>query len=303
MSRLLSIGIDPPQPVAPMYGIDALYRFRTYDDRKGYFTANGEQAPPWNDSYGTKRWRVDNVQGAEYTFKYFDATTKTIKTMSLPAVIASEVNLVGLYEYPKYVQNPSPSTVVQGGVVVGSVPLNYLSTEADANALAGELGVALKATVTTNLGDYLGAGGLVSVVWNGETRRVWEIQFNTLPYKIPAAHLLELKYAKGIGYPGRWELDPSDNSPTWQSASVSSGASSAKGMVPVPIRDLLANETIVPNLFSALVMKTQPTAPPTGGGTGFSPEVLELITKIGADTAACKDMLTKMLAMAGNVGT
>ncbi len=154
--------------------------------------------------------------------------------------------------------------------------------------------------MTVALSDYL--TGLVSVSWGAETRRVWVLQFNNLPYTIPAGHLRALQYANGVGFPGQWVLDQSDNSPTWLNYKVSSGASSTQSAIPVPIRALLPNESIVPNLFSALVVKS-----PTSGGLGpisscaISKDVVDMI-KATSDSVAVIDVkLNRMMKAAGVV--
>jgi hypothetical protein len=227
-------------------------------------------APTYDGKRQTKAWedtsapaRADANGNVSYLFIAMDASGNVVPaTVAMPASEAATVNLYGVHSYPAYVVAPTDATMMVGAVALNSA---YLSTQADAVALALTFG--MTAADVTDSGQ-----GTINYPAD-ESRRVWVIARKG--YQLCAGLLIGEANANGAGAPGHWDFSGAE--PNW----ISDLPSSLPPQNPawnVPCRPLLANEAIAEyapmGIKSFVIYRTDmvstfnpaPTAPPSGGG-------------------------------------
>lgn len=247
MATPTSLPVIPPQPDLLAYGIQELGLFKTCT-RGSYVSTFGVQAPAWDPTRVTKTWfdtSVDASDPANVAVYKIAAPDQNgvwaLRQMVLPAQEAATVNLPGAVTYAPYAIAPTQTST--GGALIDPV---YLSLEADAQAL-----------MTT-----LGGSGLVAETGNAafpilyppdEPRRVWDFTVNGVSCN--AGTLLAAEHANGIGAPGSWQTTATG--PAWVPAPPAlTGVNDARPARPMPLRDLLPNETLQAGLMGVSVVRT-----------------------------------------------
>ena len=209
--------------------------------RAEYLRAHGTQAPPWDKTRRIQRWfdptaNPDADALAVRQYSVFDPTVGRFRTMQVLEREAASPNLPGQFDYPKH--RVAPTRAVIRSTFDGSEsPLNptYLCEEAEALALAAELGLPASAVRPTQF------GGPWQFVWNGESRRLWVIDWKG--QAIQASSLLMGKHKAGVGAPGHWDLSGAE--PVWVSeVPTDTGEMDPRPEVEMPMRLLLPSEKL-----------------------------------------------------------
>lgn len=249
---IVSKPVVPEQPGVALYPPDKLELFPRLT-RATYQEQYGTAPAAWDKSRRIKRWFdtsvLENFSGDPenevVAYDVFDAKSETgTRRMVLTVAEASTPNLPGKMVYPKYVVAPTPALIVTP--VTGETQglnSNTICAYREAVALAAELGLGPDAVRESAL------GGLFRVEWNGEERRAWVIAWRG--ENLQVSLLLKLKYANGVGAPGRWNLDAT--SPTWMSEAQETGEQDTRPEVPIPVRKLLPGEKVASG-FGGLMM-------------------------------------------------
>ncbi len=247
MATPASLPVIPPQPDLLAYGIQELGLFNTYT-RESYLATFGAQAPAWDTSRVTKTWFDTSVDtsdpGNVAVYKIVAPDQNGVwapRQMVLPAQEAATVNLPGALTYPPYVIAPTQTST--GGALIDPI---YLSLEADAQVLM----------------TALGGSGLVAEAGNAvfpivyppdEPRRMWDFTVNGVACN--AGTLLAAENANGVGAPGSWQITAAG--PVWVAAPLAStGLNDTRPATPMPVRDLLPNETLQAGLMGVSVVRT-----------------------------------------------
>ena len=232
----------PAQPPLAVYGVDQLQLFPRLT-RASYLEMYGEQAPAWDKQRRIQRWfdttALEGVQGDPRThlvaYDVFDPASGTIVEMKISAAEAATPNLPGALSYPKHAIRPTAAAIRH--ILTGEEwPLNpaHLCERAEAEQLARELGLDAEALSETQFG-----GPYYVYRWNGETRRLWVVQWRGAA--LQAATLLARRNEFGVGAPGRWELSGAE--PAWMpEAPGDTGERDPRPEMPVPVRRLLPDE-------------------------------------------------------------
>lgn len=252
-SAQVSVPSNPPQPDAAAYSVFDLYQFKTYD-RETYRRAFSKSAKSFDPSRRVKTW-FDSTKTCDdpdevSTYKSISsdkAGNPVTKQLVISSCEASTVNLTGIETFPRYEVQPT-GAIIKGykldDEIIADLPLDpiTLSTRWEADQLASEIGVSMRLTEFMLPPPY-------SYFWpRDENRRQWKIG----PYF--AGQLIAAKNNYGVGRPGKWvvrgemvEWSPDALGPT--------GESDSRPAVPVPVRDLLPNEKLVPNPFGVRVQR------------------------------------------------
>lgn len=241
-----SVPVIPVQPNAEYYGIEELALFKRYN-RDTYRAAFGIEAPAFDPSRPPKTWFDSTADMSHpsnvslYKVLARDGSGGwAIRQMVIPAAEAATVNLIGSVRYPAYTVAPTYAT--RGGAPINP---NYLSLESEARALAEEIGG------TSVMEEQL---AMYPVSYPAEEpRRVWTILFRGAP--VYGGALLMAKNAKGIGYPGHWDLNKLG--PEWvPDPPAPTGVDDPRSAREIPVRDLLPNETIQAGLMGVGIVRT-----------------------------------------------
>jgi hypothetical protein len=289
-----------PQPALERYSIAELYLFREYT-RDTFEQEFGMQAPGFDPARPVKTWAdvsrlpsfvvqdsSPNVFGPGLETVTYQVVRKSGNTplsfVLAPFIIsaqeAGQVNLPGAYRYDAYKPDPTPA-------VVGSQPLNpnYLTTLVQADQLQHILGSSVVVGIREGIVPQVPGQ---PINWNGELRRPYELVLKN--GRTPNVGLLLLqRHAGGFNCPGYWRLDAAEN-PRWEKETqVTAPLPGSPGPFPVPCRDLLPNEVLEVNSFSAapFVRRTDMG----GGGTGTGGDSVILATIL--------DKLTKLSKLFG----
>jgi hypothetical protein len=243
----------PPQPEAPEYPISALRLFERLT-RRSYFERFKEQAPPFDPGRPPQHW-FDTSERGDLDYKYNGFSEGTIRVLAIPAYAARTPNLPGPYSYPEYRVKITPAVEILPDGTVQDISPFRLSTLDQAKEIAHE--------ILADLGDHghhmiqenpIHKGGLYTIDWRGESRRIWQVVFNGQPLNV--GQLLRRKFREGVGAPGHWDtgddsLPPSelvaDTIPRlkWVVEVPNTGEDDHRPEVPIPLRALLPDETIV----------------------------------------------------------
>lgn len=252
-SAQVSVPFNPPQPDSASYGVFDLHQFKTYD-RETYRRAFSKSAKPFDPSRRVKTW-FDSTKNCDdpdeiSTYKAI-VTDKSgnlaIKQFVITSCEASTVNLTGVEAFPRYEVQPT-GAIIKGyrldDEIIADLPLDpiTLSTRSEAEQLVSEIGVSLGLTEFSLPPPY-------SYYWpKDESRRQWKIG----PYF--AGQLIAAKNNYGVGRPGKWSVR--EGLVEWSpDALVPPAGSDSRPAVPVPVRDLLPNEKLVPNPFGMRVQR------------------------------------------------
>jgi hypothetical protein len=167
-----------------------------------------------------------------------------------------------------------------------------LSTAAQAQALLAELGGTSIVDIGANSVTLPNIGQIVFPVTYppDDPRRLFAVVLSTGKL-FDVGQALSEKYAAGIGAPGSWITDTTQVSGlSWQPIVVPDGSASTAAALPVPCRQLLANEKLTTVLVGGLgfqateIQRTDliPAAVPASGGSVTDPVVLDIQTKVTA---------------------
>jgi hypothetical protein len=247
MSTPVSLPVVPAEPNLLAYGVSDLALFATYT-RESYLAAFGVQAPAWDPSRVRKTWFDSTVDTSDpqnvALYKVFSADSNGvwgIRQLMIPASEAATVNLPGALTYPAYAV--APTQVTSGGSPVNP---NYLSLQSDALALMAQ--VAGSGLVQENGNSIFPIAYPAS-----ESRRIWDFVVNG--FVVNAGALLLAQNANGMGAPGHW--DSSQGEPVWvPDPAPPTGVNDTRAPREMPVRDLAANEKLLPGLMGVSVIRT-----------------------------------------------
>jgi hypothetical protein len=255
-----SLPKDPAQPDAISYPLSALAIVKRYTLDE-YRAAFGDPPPP-DPNLPYKDWFDTSAstqgEGAVlYCSGYSADGTPTM--MRVPAAQARVPNYPAKKDYPAYAPTATPAVYSFLSTSAPVDPLD-LSTRAEADLVAKELGGSVvDFTVTT---------GMRRFVANGETRREYAVLWPDGSWEL-VGNLLAKKNRFGVGAPvvasgHNWEPN------------IGNGTVAEGDPVPVPLRQLLPNEEIVPHLMGDLQVvrkdKVTPLTPTQGSGGGLTTE-------------------------------
>jgi hypothetical protein len=258
-----------------MTAITDRYQFPLYLDRAAYKAASGVDAPPFNPLYPIKQW-FDPAGGTSFDVLNGSDTAPALVPLAMPSAEASTVNLPGAASFPAYVIAPTSATqqlTIAGHVFPATaIDPSTLSTLDQANALAKVCGGTVVDQDATPSQFFV-------VVWSGETRRRFKIQFTSGP-GTPAdpnrtsyvGQIIQSLNAKGVGAPYHWsasQLAVGLLQPVFEFVADGSGVTAK---VPIPIK-LQAGEAVKsvmvgPGIFTVVVDQAGAMPPSGVGGSG-----------------------------------
>ena len=239
----MSVPAPRPQPDAVQYGVQELQLFAIYS-RQTFAERFGVEPQPFDASRKVKTWFDSSMDGLDpeemVTYRVVAERNgqPVIRQIAMTRHEAATVNLTGDYRYPVYQIAATQAT--RGGVTVNP---EYLLDEATARSILAAAGRGM-------LVDEGDTPQFAVVYPAGETRRMWAIVIDGQSQN--AGVLWKERCARGVGSPGRWELDGA-----WlRWAPAAAPAAEAKGAWEVPVRDLLANEALQMGRFAPVVVRT-----------------------------------------------
>jgi len=279
-----------PQPSTPTYPFSPaldLFPINQWGDPN---TIDDPTTPRqnWQDPAAAAAYAAN--PGAVMTYSYWSQSTGQQVSFQVPASQACRANIQGVYQ--AYVIAPTPATASFNAFPsIKPIPLDpsVLSSAQDAATLASTFQALLGETVTVV--DMTPAG--VTVNWSGETRRWNGLQFpGMLPNVGPlnCGKLLAQQYANGVGAPGKWTFNASNDIATWTTSVIPVGQPSPFPPTPMPQRNLLPGEMVISeNILTIpyyLVGNTNngytpgTPSPATSEGSGFTNADRSLLTAI-----------------------
>jgi hypothetical protein len=294
---LTSLPIVQPQPNQEFYGLDVLNLFATYT-RAQYEAAGGPLIPfdptrPeqdwWDDTYAA----ITPAQSVTYNAVVSGSGgTAAIGSFTQTAAQMATPNFKGLPNYPQWV--PAATLAVYNHAAPSTtspVDPKDLSTAAQAQALLAELGGTSIVDIGANSVTLPNIGQIVFPVTYpaADPRRLFAVVLSSGKL-FEVGQALSEKYAAGMGAPGSWVTDAAQTSGlSWQATAVPDGSASTAAALPVPCRQLLANEKLMTVLVGGLGFQTTeiqrtdliPAAAPASG-TGTDPVLLDVQTKVTA---------------------
>lgn len=208
--------------------------------RAKYREQYGQEPPKWQTERRIQRW-FDPNPPADGAYIYFNPATGYFEPMAVPPAEAKTPNLPGAYSYPKW--SPAPTAaVLQNMLTRETFPVNprMLSEFEEAAGLAAELGLGQSHVRENRFG-----GPFFGYVWNGETRRLWVIDFprGSETIALQVGLQLEKRHANGVGAPGHW--DKSGAEPVWiPEAGGDVGEYDPRPEIPIPCRPLGPGEKL-----------------------------------------------------------
>jgi hypothetical protein len=242
----VSFTINPKTLTLPEEAFYAITELELFDrhDRASWEREFGEQAPPFDNTRAPKVWAdtsvLEGVEDPDTTYveyNYFDTASRSFQKLKLSVREASEPNLTGDYIYPSYVVAPTEAVMINPDGGEASISAKLLSYRAEADQLAEELGAT---SVVENQLD----SAQFQIDWRGEQRRIWVLRIGDEYYS--AALLLQRKYRQGIGYPGEWDFE-GNGQPIWVLQQPDTGVNDSRSEVPIPSRELFAEEALYLN--------------------------------------------------------
>jgi hypothetical protein len=247
-----SLPTPRPQPDAAIYSPDELRLFPRLT-RAIHRQLFGEQAPPWDRNRRIQRWfdssAADLPPDEPYVVEYWDLRPSgpIRRRLAITNREASSPNLPGQYDYPKY--EPEPSGAYMDdldslGRPTGRkiyLPSVDLSHHADAVALTKELAAVPGITDVSAPYETVMTGPYAYRFEPHEIRRFWNLRLNGGEGAVSVGRALKLKYAMGVGAPGRWTY--SNGGLNWVSEIPADvGEQDLRPEIPIPQRPLRTNE-------------------------------------------------------------
>jgi len=165
--------------------------------------------PRFDASRPMQEWRLTDeeaaaVDGNEYKYKTWNAGARSFVDLSITAkdnealfTALTTPNVPGEPPYEKWVVQPTPAHMVGPNGPSSSISPNTLCTLEQAEMLASEIPGAIAVETPW-------ASPMFRLEWAGETRRHYAIKVGSSSPN--AGLLLAQRWAKGVGYPGRWEF-------------------------------------------------------------------------------------------------
>ena len=179
------------------------------------------ESDTFDPAQGVKRWidaskaSLPGDQPANYMT--FDPVSGTQVPLRITNSVAARANVPIIYPPYRVAVTKAQLVIQRAGhtpLVLG-VPEYSLSTEDQANALAQEIGPALGLQLQVTL--PVGTGAFTP---NGETRQQFMLTSGAIVANV--GYLLEAKNVNGIGSPGNWSLNAS-NQIVWNAVLVPQG--------------------------------------------------------------------------------
>ena len=229
------------------------------------------ESDTFDPAQGVKRWidaskaSLPGDQPANYMV--FDAASGTEVPLRISNAVAARANVPKIY--PSYRVQPTKAqlAITRPGYLplLLAVPEYSLSTEDQANALALEIGPALGLQLQVTL--PVGTGTFTP---NGDARQQFMLTSGAISAN--AGYLLQAKNANGIGAPGNWALNAS-NQIVWNAVPVPQVGPNTPADIPAPVRALLPGESFrpggLPGIWEVINTGTMdPAAPATAGQIG-----------------------------------
>lgn len=145
--------------------------------------------------------------------------------------------------YPAWVPAESDAEIISGGTVASGINPDYLSTEQQAQDMYNAFAAVVGGEVTGGLQLWTPAPGPgdIHVQYGEDPRRAYQFEFKGA--MVIVGFLLRDAWAKGIGYPGTWDL--SGPEPVFVFGEIPPGPPPNAPVIPVPMRELYADESWV----------------------------------------------------------
>ena len=295
---LTSLPIEQPQPNQEFYGLDVLNLFETYT--RAQFEAAGGPLIPFDPARPEQNWWDDTyaatspTQSVSYNAVVSGAGgTAAIGSFTQTAARMATPNFKGLPNYPKW--TPAPTRAVYNHAAPGTtsaVDPKDLSTAQQAQALLAELGGTSIVDTGANSVTLPNIGQIVFPVTYppDDARRLFAVVLSSSKL-FNVGQALAGKYSAGMGAPGSWASDSTQASGlSWQAIAVPDGSASTAAALPVPCRQLLANERLKTSLVGGLGFQTTqiqrtdliPAAAPACDAGGADPVLLDIQGKVSA---------------------
>lgn len=294
----------PEQPTELFYPLSSLEECPRLTRAK-YQDMYGEQAPPWNPEERTnftgriKRWFDSSaalkVPEDPYTVNYYEwsgSPAAPVKmTVTITCAEAAVPNLPGTYSYTKYeTTEPDAYVAINSGTekepkYVGKRQMEArdVCTDTQAELLKGELLTLGFSVLDCAIQEF--SSPLVAIYGDGEDRRPWRIAVRpangtTRNYAVGA--LLILKYANGIGAPGRWYFDETGTLLWASDIPTDAGEHDLRPEIPIPMRDLLPNEVAVVQITGNYIGRSEDWTPRTTDTTDTTTndQIATILTQI-----------------------
>ena len=294
---LTSLPLEQPQPNQEFYGLDVLNLFETYT--RAQFEAAGGPLIPFDPARPEQDWWDDTyaaiapTQSVSYNAVVWGAGgTAASGSFTQTAAQMATPNFKGRPGYPKW--TPAATAAVYNHAAPSTtspVDPKDLSTAQQAQALLAELGGASIVDIGANSVTLPNIGQIVFPVTytTNDPRRLFAVVLSSGKF-FNVGQALAGKYVAGVGAPGSWIADATQSSGlSWQATAVPDGSASSAPALPVPCRQLLANERLMTSLVGGLgfqsteIQRTDliPAAPAASGG-GPGPVLLDIQSKVTA---------------------
>lgn len=286
-----SFPAEQAQPNQEFYGLDVLALFQNYT--RDLYRASGNGDPVVDPARPEQNWWDDTYAGSaadeSITFNavvWADDGTATIGSFTQRAAWMRTPNFRGLPSFPKWI--PAATQATRGGA---AIDVAAMSTEAQARELMADLG-------GSSIVDF----GLRTLVIQGvtllqpisypasEPRRLWSVVMAD-GTSVNVGSKLARKYSAGVGHPGQWVADLSEEGGiNWQPDALPDGSNSGGKPLPVPCRPLKPNEELQIFMVAAWAKGTRVHRTDWNRAASSAAEG-------NTDTVAIEDIKTKVTAL------
>lgn len=267
LNLFLDLSIDPPVAPIPWPQLIGAAAQQAANIRAAYKALTGVDAPDWNAALPAKYWEDPAQAGMPgpnvVDYSIANPGLGTFSTLQILCSSAAAVNIPGLRVRPPYVIAPTLALNMTAGNPGAPINALYLSSLADATALAAEWGLPAAAVVDASPAE---------ITWNLETRRFYDVVWNGVAQSAGVA--IAQQNANGLNPDGTWSSAGSwsflGTGPSWDASplpvdGISAGVAAGPA-VAVPVRALLANEKIIMSNLAWVIERTDLVAPSTTGG-------------------------------------
>lgn len=282
----VSTPVIPAQPPESLYSVDYLNLFQLYN-RASYAAKFGQHAPVFNPSRRQKGWFDTSLSGSDSDVVSYRVVNSSGGQVRLDTVVMSvgearAINLAGAEAFPPPA-DPAPSGVFIVDAIFNSrnpVDSAMLSTAAEAQLIGEMLGQANPPVLAP-----LGGPSVYYDYISGETRRVWEIVLTrgNSTVHLNVGHLLKQMNQFGAGAPGHWFWSsPDAQLPIWLH-DIDPGQlanNDPRPPWPVPVRDLLPNESWYPTPFGIKIQRSDLQSSTPAPNSAQLQRIEDMLTKI-----------------------